>query len=125
MCAALPEVDEELAWVGVRWVVRKKTFAHAIAVDVDSPPSLRKVGATIDLPATIVTFRSDGEELEALRSAGPPFAFAGWGRDVVALALDDHTDWAEVAELLTESYCLLAPAKLAAQVDRPGAPDEE
>jgi hypothetical protein len=33
--------------------------------------------------------------------------------------LDDDVDWDEVAELLTESYCLLAPKKLVALVDRP------
>jgi hypothetical protein len=31
----------------------------------------------------------------------------------------DDVDWDEVEELVTESYCLLAPAKLAARVDRP------
>jgi hypothetical protein len=35
------------------------------------------------------------------------------------MILDEATDWVEVAELLTESYCLLAPKKLTAQVDRP------
>jgi hypothetical protein len=55
-----------------------------------------------------------------LRSAGHPFFYAGWGRDVVGMVLDDSTDWTEVAELLTESYCVLAPKKLVALVDRPG-----
>lgn len=33
--------------------------------------------------------------------------------------LDDETDWDEVAELLTDSYCLQAPAHLVERVDRP------
>jgi hypothetical protein len=33
--------------------------------------------------------------------------------------LSEDTDWAEVAELVTESYCFLAPKKLLALVDRP------
>jgi hypothetical protein len=37
----------------------------------------------------------------------------------VGMVLDDDTDWAEVAELLIESYCLLAPKRLAVRVDRP------
>ena len=37
------------------------------------------------------------------------------------MILDDHVDWSEIAELLTESYCVLAPQKLVALVDRPGA----
>ena len=56
-----------------------------------------------------------------LRNAGHPFFYAGWGRDVVGMVLEDATDWDEVAELLTESYCVLAPKKLVALVDRPEA----
>ena len=36
------------------------------------------------------------------------------------MLLDEQTDWTEVAELLTDSYCLQAPARLADQVSRPG-----
>jgi hypothetical protein len=35
--------------------------------------------------------------------------------------LDDHVDWAEALELLTESHCLLAPKKLAGLVVWPKA----
>ena len=56
-----------------------------------------------------------------LRHAGHPFFYAGWGRDVMGLVIDDDTDWIEVAELLTESFCVMAPQKLAALVDRPDA----
>jgi hypothetical protein len=120
VCTALPEVAEERAWVGLRWVVRRRTFAHLFAVDEDSSPAIRKVAEVLPLPATVVSFRSAGSELRALRGAGYPFAYAGWGRDAVAMALDDATDWEEVRELLTESYCLLAPKTLQALVDRPG-----
>ena len=121
ICLELPEAHEEPAWVGVRWRVRTKTFAHVIDVDEDSPPSLAKVREVVALPATIVTFRSAGLELQALRDGGHPFCYVGFGRDAMAMALDDDTDWAEVRELLTESYCLLAPKQLAALVARPAA----
>jgi hypothetical protein len=110
ICLALPDAYEEKAWAGTRWMVRRKTFAHVLALDHDSGP------------ADVVTFRSEGEELEVLRRAGPPFFYAGWGRDVVGLALDDDTDWDEVAELMTESYCVMAPQKLVKLVDRPPPP---
>jgi hypothetical protein len=35
------------------------------------------------------------------------------------MVLDEHLDWAEVAELLTESYRILAPKRLAATVTEP------
>jgi hypothetical protein len=50
---------------------------------------------------------------------GYPFFKPGWGADVVGMVLDDDVDWDEVAELLTESYCVLAPKRLATMADRP------
>ena len=67
----------------------------------------------------MLVFRSSGPELVALRNAGPPFFYAGWGRDVIAMTIDSATDWGEVGELLTESYCVMAPKKLQALVERP------
>ncbi|MEA3056412.1 MAG: hypothetical protein QOD30_1844 [Actinomycetota bacterium] len=105
VCVALPEAYEEPAWVGVRWRVRKRTVAHVFSIEVD------------DEVVTAVMFRSTGPEHEVLRGIGPPY-YAPW-KDSVMLALDDDTDWSEVAELLTESYCFSAPKKLIALLDRP------
>jgi predicted DNA-binding protein (MmcQ/YjbR family) len=107
VCMALPETGEQQAWAGMRWTIRKRTFAHVLAVD--SPEG----------SVNVMTFRSSGDELDALRSAGHPFFRPGWGTNVVGMVIDDDVDWQEVAELLTESYCLLAPKKLVALVDRP------
>jgi hypothetical protein len=110
---ALPEAHEEDAWTGVRWRVRTRTFAHVLVLTADrareyvGSPGL---GGRQAVP--VVTFRADGEELLALEAAGWPYLRPGWAPTVVALVLDDATDWTEVPELLTESYRLLAPAKL-------------
>ncbi len=37
----------------------------------------------------------------------------------MGMVLDADTDWDEVRELVTESYCVLAPKKLIALIDRP------
>jgi len=111
-CSELPDAYEENAWAGTRWMVRKRTFAHVLGVEVD--------GAE---PLVVLAFRSAGEELEVLRHAGHPFFVLGWGRDAMGMVLDDDTDWDEVDELLTESYCVMAPKKLVALVDRPDDPD--
>jgi predicted DNA-binding protein (MmcQ/YjbR family) len=123
ICLGLPETYQEQAWIGVRWRVRRRTFAHLITVDDDSTSVLKDL---FDLAGerTAVTFRVPPDELQALREIGHPFHFAGWGRDVMALHLDASTDWDEVAELLTDSYCLLAPHRLVARVDRPFAADD-
>jgi hypothetical protein len=118
LCMALPEAYEEQAWVGTRWMVRKRTFAHVLLLDSGWPPAYaRAVGA--DGPMTLLALRSSGEELEALRTAGHPFYAPVWRSDEVLMALDEAVDWAEIRELITESYCRRAPASLSAKVDRP------
>ncbi len=109
LCLALPDAREESAWVGTRLKVRTRTFAHVLGIDDDRGHSV------------VLAFRSAGEELEVLRRAGDPYLVLGWGRDAVGIVLDDDTDWDEVRELVTESFCALAPKKLVALVDRPAA----
>jgi hypothetical protein len=119
-CASLPEIVEESAWVGTRWRVRTKTFAHVLTISDGWPPAYAEAAGT-DGPACVLTFRARGPELEVLRLAPKPFFKPVWFPDIVGLVLDDATDWDEVGELLTESYCALAPQKLVALVDRPKA----
>ena len=101
ICRNLPEAYEEPAWAGTRWRIRKHTFAHVRTADTDTGP------------VTWVKFRARGPELDALLAQGHPFGAGGFGADVVAMIIDDGTDWTEVAELLTESYRLFAPKRLA------------
>jgi hypothetical protein len=107
ICLGLPDAYEEQAWAGTRWRIRNRTFAHVLTLD--SPK-----GAT-----TIMTFRSSGAELDVLRRAGHPFFGSASGTNVVGMVVDSDVDWKEVAELVTESYCIMAPKRLAALVDRP------
>ena len=123
VCLALPDAYEEEAWTGLRWMVRRKTFAHVLTVEPAADSAHTRAALLTDRtpgPTTLVTFRSQGEELEVLRRAGHPYFYAGWGRNVLGMVLDANTDWDEVAEVLTESYCVMAPKKLVALVDRPG-----
>jgi YjbR len=106
-CLGLPETVERPAWAGTQWRIRNRTFAHVLAVDF------------ADGPVTVITFRSAGPELQALRRAGHPFFRPAWGADAVGMVLEGGVDWAEVTELITESYCVVAPMKLAARIDRP------
>lgn len=126
VCLAFPEAYEQSAWIGVRWRIRQRTFAHVFTVD----PRRHQVyaaAAGTDQPVCVLTFRCPGSEIEALVAGGHPFFKATWGDDVVGMVLaassdgdaDGDVDWAEVAELLTESYLVLAPKKLAARVHGP------
>jgi hypothetical protein len=66
-----------------------------------------------------MTFRSRGDELAALVATGYPFYKPDWNPEVVGLVLTPQTDWDEVTELLTESYALMAPQRLARLVSPP------
>ena len=117
ICADLPDAVEEDAWVGTCWRIRTKTFAHVVPIEDGRPDAYATAAATTG-PATVLTFRAAGDELEGLAAIGPPFFKPVWFRDIVGLIITDEVDWEEVAELVTESYCLLAPKRLAASVRR-------
>ena len=118
MCLRLPEAYEEPAWVGTRWRIRKRTFAHVLTIDEGHPAAYARA-ADAEGPISVITFRSPEPEFNALANAGHPYFRARWGRDVVGMVLEQDADWDELAELLTESYCVLAPKKLVVLVDRP------
>jgi hypothetical protein len=67
----------------------------------------------------VLTFRAPIDDLLGLTAGGFPFFRAPWGRNVAAAVLGDHTDWTEIAELITDSYCELAPKFLIARVTPP------
>lgn len=100
-CAHLPEAYEERSGFGTRWRIRGSTL-----VDVQAR-------VTGDGVLTVMTFHCVGEEADALVATGHPF-YPGWGGGLVAMVLTDdrRTFWEEVKELVTESFCLLAPKKL-------------
>lgn len=101
----LPECREHDAWTGLAWKVRDATVAHVF-------------GGEDGLVR--VTFRAEPDEVQAFQHLGPRYFKTDWGTNVVGMVLDEHTDWDELTELLTDSYCIQAPATLAARVSRPG-----
>ncbi|HEX5087512.1 MAG TPA: MmcQ/YjbR family DNA-binding protein [Nocardioides sp.] len=113
---ALPEAYEEDAWTGVRWRIRAKTFAHVMVAQAGYESSFRDITGIAD-PTTVLTFRAGGDELLALVHAGMPFYKPPWSPTIVGMVLDGDTDWAEVAELVTESYRFCAPQRLVQQLD--------
>jgi hypothetical protein len=118
ICAGLPETYEEPAWIGVRWRVRKRTIAHVYTADPERT-LVHPRHPTGGGPPTLMTFRVPVGDLLGLTGGGFPFFRAGWGHNVAGAFLGDHTDWTEIAELLTDSYREMAPKFLAAQVAPP------
>ncbi|MFC7490189.1 MULTISPECIES: MmcQ/YjbR family DNA-binding protein [unclassified Knoellia] len=104
MLGAFPEVHEHDAWIGMAWKVRSATIAHIFGGE----DQLFRI-----------TFRAEPDEVAAFEHMGAPYFKASWGGNVVGLLVDDDTDWEELSELLTDSYCIQAPPTLAEQVPRP------
>jgi hypothetical protein len=118
-CLGLPEAAEEEAWVGRRWSVRKKPFAHVLMIAGGWPPAYAKAAGN-DGPITVLTFRLPATQLAETRFRKAPFFRPVWFPNIAGMVIDERVDWGEVADLVTESYCVLAPKKLVALVDRPG-----
>jgi len=115
LCAALPQLREEPAWVGTRWRVGRKTVAHVLMIDGGWPPAYAQAAGS-DGPLCVLTFRSDlpQQDLHAFRWA--PFFRPVWFPDIVGMRLDADTDWPEVAGLIRASYRRLAPKQLVDQL---------
>ena len=116
-CLALPGVTEEPAWIGTRWLVRRKTFAHLLEIRDGQPPAYARA-AGHDGPVVVLTFRASDLLRDSLRETGR-FFVAPWGTTwktkVVGIVLDGGTDWAEVAELLGEAHRLFVPSRAPAR----------
>jgi hypothetical protein len=111
ICLGLPEAHEEAAWVGVRWRIRKKTFAHVLMIDGGWPPAYAKAAGS-NGPACVLTFRSLLPEIDDEAFRKPPFFKPVWWPDIAGVFLDEGTDWDEVAKLIEGSYRVLAPKQL-------------
>ena len=103
---ALPRCEQEAAWTGTRWRVGSATVAHVFGGEDQ---------------VFRITFRGEPDEVAAFEHLGHPYFRSGWGGNVIGMVLDEQTDWEELAELLTDSYCIQAPQHLAEQVPRPPA----
>ena len=81
------------------------------------PPAYARAAGCNGLTC-VLTFRLSVAKVDAPRFARYPFFRPGWWPDILGMVLDPRVDWDEVERLLTESYCVLAPKKLVALLDR-------
>ena len=114
-CLDLPEAYEEAAWVGTRWMVKKKNFAHVLMLDAGWPPAYARAAGASG-PLCLLTFRLPESLLASDRFVRAPFFRPPWFPNIVGVAVSEESDWDELSELLVHSYCVLAPAALVARV---------
>lgn len=118
----MPEAYEEPAWIGLRWRIRKRTFAHVYTPDLERHPFYARHSTAAGEAPTVVVFRVPPDDLLGLTAGGFPFFRADWGGNVAGAFLGEHTDWAEIAELITDSYREMAPKFLRARLALPPLP---
>jgi YjbR len=113
LCLALPEVT-------VR-VDESRTTARSTAHSFDiRRRSFCLLVAWADAkgqPVPLLLLRAGPDEREALLAIGHPFYPSRADRDRIVVVLTGDTDWAEIRELVIESYRILAPKKLIALLD--------
>jgi hypothetical protein len=106
LCLAFPEIQERLNHGEPSWVVRSKTLAQyterhpadRVSFWCPAPPGAKEA---------LVAAEPD-------RFYRPRFGGGSW----VGVYLDVDPDWAEIHEMLSEAYRLIAPAKLIAELER-------
>jgi hypothetical protein len=113
LCLALPEVTVRVDYsltparsTAHSFDIRRRSFCLLVAV---ADPGGRLV--------PLLVLRVGAEDRKALLSIGHPFFPSRAGRDRIGVVLTDETDWAEIRELVTDSYRILAPKKLSALLD--------
>jgi predicted DNA-binding protein (MmcQ/YjbR family) len=109
ICLALPEAHEVEAWGEPTFRVRKKIFVMYASPGNHHgggrPAAWMKAGPGAQ--AAMVDFDPD-------RFFVPPYVGpSGW----VGIWLDEDPDWSETAELVADSYRLVAPKKLLGQME--------
>jgi hypothetical protein len=113
LCLALPEVTVRVD----ASLTRARSTAHSFDVRRRSFCLLVAREGPIEKPVSLLVFRADANERDALLSIGHPFFAPRASRDRVGVRLTEDTDWEEIRELVTESYRRLAPRKLTALLD--------
>jgi YjbR len=114
LCLALPEVTVRVDYS----LTRARSTAQSFDIRGRSFCLLVAIGSSTGKSLPLLVLRADPDDREALLSIGHPFFRPQRaGHDRVGVWLTDNADWEEIRELVTESYRVLAPKKLAALLD--------
>lgn len=116
ICLGLPEASEKETWEHPTFRVRDKIFAGmGTGEGSTAAPSFVDDASG---PVTAITMKAAPGEQASLLAQGPPFfrpKYVG-NRGWIGIVIDDETDWAEVEELVLDSYLAIAPKKLGSQL---------
>ena len=108
ICLSLPETTEKAESWSRNFEVRRRSFC--LFLTPDSP---------YNNTVPVLVLRSTDDDREIYLAMGQPFFEIPRNNKRVGLALSGTTDWDEVRELVTDSYCMIAPKKLIALLNLP------
>ncbi len=111
LCLALPEAHEVEAWGEPTFRVRKKLFAMFASAESHHGGGRPAVWCKAGPGNQELMVRAAPKRFFVPPYVGP----SGW----IGVFLDGAVDWAELAELLEDSYRLTAPKRLLAQLAAP------
>lgn len=109
LCLALPEAHEVEAWGEPTFRVRNKLFAMYADAGNHHGAGRASVWCKAAPGNQALMVRAEPERFFVPPYVGP----SGW----IGIYLDQSPDWNEVAELLRDSYRLIAPKRLCALLD--------
>ena len=112
VCLALPEAHEVEAWGEPTFRVRNKLFAMYAASNNHHGGGRPAVWCQAAPGNQALMVRAEPDRFFVPPYVGP----SGW----VGVWLDRRPDWSEVRELMRDSYRLVAPKRLAAQLEDRG-----
>ena len=104
ICLALPEAHEVEAWGEPTFRVRNKLFAMYANAENHHGGGQAAVWCKAAPGNLAVMVKADPDRFFVPPYVGP----SGW----IGIRLDRKTDWAEVGELMKDSYRLVAPKRL-------------
>jgi predicted DNA-binding protein (MmcQ/YjbR family) len=110
ICLALPEAHEVEAWGEPTFRVRNKLFAMFASASNHHGYGTNSVWLKAAPGNQALMVKAD-----ATRFFVPPYVGPnGW----IGVRLDGDVDWNELGELLRDAYCLTAPRRLVAGLER-------
>jgi len=109
ICLALPEAHEVEAWGEPTFRVKNKLFAMFATANNHHGAGRHSVWCKAAPGNQQIMIQHAPKKFFVPPYVGP----SGW----VGIYLDGDVDWAEVAELLADSYRLIAPKKLLKELD--------
>ena len=111
VCLALPEAHEVEAWGEPTFRVRNKLFAMYAAATTHHGGGRPAVWCKAGPGNQSIMVRVNPKRFFVPPYVGP----SGW----IGVWLDGGVDWVELADLLRDSYLLVAPKKLRSQLEEP------